>query len=63
MARAAGAHTLGVEHPTGFFTVEIELAYGSGDLQVRRAALLRTARLLMRGEVLVPAAVWGGRVA
>jgi len=63
MARAAGACALGVEHPTGFFTVEIELEYGGGDLQVRRAALLRTARLLMRGEVLVPAAVWGGRAA
>ena len=29
-------------------------------LRVQRAALLRTARLLMRGEVMVPASVWGG---
>jgi 4-oxalomesaconate tautomerase len=27
---------------------------------VTRAALLRTARLLMRGQAMVPAAVWAG---
>lgn len=47
-----GARILEVEHPTGFFSVEIEL--GPGTAEVRRAALLRSARLLMRGEVFVP---------
>mgnify|MGYP000331896941 CR=1 FL=1 len=28
---------------------------------VTRAALLRTARLIMRGEAMVPAAVWDGK--
>ena len=28
---------------------------------VTKAALLRTARLLMRGEVMVPRSVWDGR--
>ncbi|WP_319024630.1 4-oxalomesaconate tautomerase [Microbulbifer hainanensis] len=54
----SGAQRLEVEHPSGFFSVDIELA---GDIRmprVERAALLRTARLLMRGEVLVPASVW-----
>jgi len=51
-----GARVIDVEHPTGFFTVEIEIdAPASG---IRRAALLRTARLLMRGEVLVPGSAW-----
>jgi 4-oxalomesaconate tautomerase len=52
----SGRLTLEVEHPTGFFTVEMEIdpAPGGVGLQVKRAALLRTARLLMRGEVLVP---------
>jgi 4-oxalomesaconate tautomerase len=27
---------------------------------VKRAALLRTARLIMRGEVMIPASVWTG---
>lgn len=49
---------LDVEHPTGFFTVEVELADGGQIPEVRRAALLRTARLLMRGEIFVPASVW-----
>jgi 4-oxalomesaconate tautomerase len=51
-----GVTQLDVEHPTGFFTVEMEIS-GAGDLarfRVLRAALLRTARLLMRGEVMVP---------
>jgi 4-oxalomesaconate tautomerase len=49
-----------VEHPTGFFTVSLEVDSSSGTPDVRRAALLRTARLLMRGEVMVPSSVWSG---
>jgi 4-oxalomesaconate tautomerase len=49
-----------VEHPTGEFTVELELDPNDGQ-KVVRAALLRTARLIMRGEVMIPAAVWGGK--
>jgi len=51
-----GLCLLEVEHPTGFFTVEMEVTRkGSEDIaSIKRAALLRTARLLMRGEVLVP---------
>ena len=50
-----------VEHPTGEFTVELGLEFGLGDGEppsVTRAALLRTARLIMRGEVMVPGQVW-----
>jgi 4-oxalomesaconate tautomerase len=51
-----------VEHPTGEFTVE--LALDPKDPQsVIRAALLRTARLIMRGELMIPAAVWDGKAA
>lgn len=56
-----GTQVLDVEHPTGFFTVEIGLARDAGSFTVQSAALLRTARLLMRGEVMVPRAVWCGR--
>jgi len=46
-----------VEHPTGEFSVE--LGIDPEDPQnVTRAALLRTARLIMRGEVMVPTSVW-----
>jgi 4-oxalomesaconate tautomerase len=44
--------TLSIEHPTGEFSVELETGNAG---QVVRAALLRTARPIMRGEVLVPA--------
>lgn len=51
----AGTQSFEIEHPTGFFTVEMEIAAGPSGPEVRRSALLRTARALMRGEVLVPA--------
>jgi 4-oxalomesaconate tautomerase len=53
----SGGSDVEVEHPTGFFTVTLDVADGP---TVRRAALLRTARLLMRGEVMVPSSVWAG---
>lgn len=53
---AGRVRTVSVEHPTGEFSVELEL---DGEPPgVARAALLRTARLIMRGEVMVPAHVW-----
>ncbi len=61
VATIADPASIEVEHPTGFFTVTMDVAVVDGAVQVKRAALLRTARLLMRGEVLVPGAVWGGR--
>jgi 4-oxalomesaconate tautomerase len=45
-----------VEHPTGQFTVEMEVS-GTSDIShfsVQRAAFLRTARVLMRGEAMLP---------
>jgi len=49
---AAHCQTLSIEHPTGEFSVELE---ANNDGQVARAALLRTARPIMRGEVLISA--------
>jgi 4-oxalomesaconate tautomerase len=48
---------LSVEHPSGEFSVEIELDEKSGE--VVRSSLIRTARALFRGEVLVPAGIMG----
>jgi 4-oxalomesaconate tautomerase len=56
--QAEGAADIEVEHPTGFFTVTLEVEVCDGVFAVTRSALLRTARLLMRGEVLVPSSVW-----
>jgi 4-oxalomesaconate tautomerase len=46
-----------VEHPTGEFSVELEIA-PLDPRMVIRASLVRTARLLMRGEVMIPGYVW-----
>jgi 4-oxalomesaconate tautomerase len=53
-----GAASIDVEHPTGLFTVEVDLTRDGNRVEVNRAVLLRTARLLMRGEVYVPAHIW-----
>ena len=49
--------TVSVEHPTGEFSVALDPATPHN---VTRADLLRTARMLLRGEVLVPASVLDG---
>ena len=47
-----------VEHPTGFFTVQMEVDHSSGTPVVTKSALLRTARMLMQGSVFVPQTAW-----
>ena len=49
-----GAQTLEIEHPTGFFSVEIDLTVAPDQVTVHRSALLRTARKLMAGTVFIP---------
>lgn len=56
--RGAGSR-VDVEHPTGFFSVEVDVEMGS-EIRVRRASLLRTARKLMQGAVFVPRSLWAG---
>lgn len=48
---------ISVEHPSGELSVELEMEAPDSQ-RLKRVALLRTARLIMRGEVLVPSAVW-----
>jgi 4-oxalomesaconate tautomerase len=49
------SHQYAVEHPSGSFAVEMQLDLSSSsEASVQRAAIIRTARLLMRGEVFTP---------
>jgi len=57
-AVSAGLQRLEIEHPTGFFTVEMDVTSRGGEVRVNRSALIRTARKLMRGEIFVPSAAW-----
>lgn len=50
---------ISVEHPSGEFSVELETDPVNPQT-VQRAALLRTARLIMRGEVMVSPFAWNG---
>jgi 4-oxalomesaconate tautomerase len=52
--------TVSVEHPTGEFSVELGLD-AKAPHRVVRAALLRTARPIMRGEVLISEDIWRGQ--
>jgi len=54
----SGIQRLEIEHPTGFFTVEMDVTVAGATVTVNRSALLRTARKLMAGEVFVPASAW-----
>lgn len=49
--------TISVEHPAGEFSVELGMDPDNPQ-QVTKAALLRTARLIMFGDVLVPKRAW-----
>ncbi|MCS6948455.1 MAG: 4-oxalomesaconate tautomerase [Steroidobacteraceae bacterium] len=49
---------LDIGHPTGYFTVSLVAQWRAGQLHIERAALLRTARKLMSGEVFVPQRLW-----
>ena len=56
----AAVKELEVEHPTGFFTVAMDVELDGNTVKVNRSALLRTARKLMSGQVFIPGYVWGG---
>lgn len=50
-----------IEHPGGVIDVTVDYENGEGDFALKSAGLLRTARLLARGEVMVPGTIWGGK--
>ena len=47
-----------IEHPSGRISVDLDVELDRDPPVIRRAALIRTARRIFQGEVLVPAAVW-----
>ena len=51
--------TVRIEHPMGVMDVRVRYDHDGG-FNFRSAGVTRTARLIARGEVMVPASVWGG---
>ena len=58
LSPSSGLQRLEIEHPTGFFTVEMDVTVDGASVTVNRSALLRTARKLMEGKVFVPGSAW-----
>jgi len=56
--RAPGAHTLAVLHPEGRIEVEVAVRACEDGILIERAALLRTARKIMQGQLTLPAYVF-----
>lgn len=49
-----------IEHPSGVIDVTVDYENGPAGFTLKSVGLLRTARLLARGEVMVPGSVWAG---
>lgn len=49
---------LEIEHPSGKIAIDLDVDFTSGKQEIRRAALIRTARRVFEGRVLVPEQVW-----
>jgi 4-oxalomesaconate tautomerase len=59
--RSGSVKNFSVEHPSGEFSIEIEVDQNAnGGLKVIRSSLIRTARALFQGDVLIPSHVWDG---
>jgi len=58
--QARPVERLSIEHPSGEFSVEFQVEYTGRELKVIRSSLIRTARALFRGELLVPTRAWEG---
>ena len=49
-----------IEHPSGSVTIALEISNSGVQPLVKQAGLLRTTRMLCRGEVYIPKSVWDG---
>lgn len=52
-----------IEHPSGMIIIDLDADFTNGKQDLRRAALIRTARRIFEGSIFVPAKVWAGKSA
>lgn len=50
-----------IEHPSGMILIDLDADFTDGKQDLRRAALVRTARRIFEGFVCVPERVWAGK--
>lgn len=53
-----GKTLLSIEHPSGEFSVDLDVAVHHGIYEIRKSGTLRTARLLSKGELYIPEGIW-----
>lgn len=56
--QGSGGLDIEVEHPTGFFTVQMQIDASGDELRITKSALQRTARMLMSGSIYVSKSAW-----
>jgi len=49
-----------IEHPSGMIVIDLDVDLAGGRQELRRAALVRTARRIFEGHVYVPEQIWTG---
>ena len=49
-----------VEHPSGVIVIDLDVDFAGGKQELRRAALVRTARRIFEGFVHIPGQIWPG---
>lgn len=52
-----------IEHPSGMILIDLDADFTNGKQELRRAALIRTARRIFEGSVMVPSKIWAGKTA
>jgi len=50
-----------IEHPSGTIAIDFDADFSGGREELRRAALIRTARRIFEGQACVPSEVWQGK--
>ena len=58
---AAPQGVITIEHPSGMISIDLDVDFAGGKQEMRRAALIRTARRIFEGHVLVPDTIWSGK--
>lgn len=51
-----------IEHPSGKIVVTVDYENSSTGFSLNSAGLLRTARLLAKGDLMVPGSVWAEHI-
>lgn len=55
---AAGQTILSIEHPSGEFSVDLEVMVSGDRIEIKKSGVVRTARLISWGELFIPAGIW-----